>query len=353
VTGEPDSQPCGQTDQGLLGRQIASALDKLTLEKVSDVGLANAIANSAAIASGRSILALQDTPLMDSEDALVIAAGPSVHRFETARLIKESGFKGVIVTTDSAMAWCLRHGIIPDLVVTLDPHPQRIVRWFGDPKLTEETLVRDDYFARQDMDPKFREDQLRTNREVLALINALGPRLRIAVASSASPAVVSRILEAGMTVYWWNPMYDDYDNEDGLTRKVHVLNNLPCVNAGGNVGAACWVFAHAVLRKKRVGLVGMDFGYYPDTPYLQTQYYKEILELVGPDRLEEVYVRLFNPHMGQQFYTDPAYLWYRDAFLEMAQEAECETYNCTGGGILFGQGVGWTELPEFLSMCNS
>ena len=125
-----------------------------------------------------------------------------------------------------------------------------------------------------------------------------------------------------MTVYWWNPMYDDYDNEDGLTRKVHVLNNLPCVNAGGNVGAACWVFAHAVLRKKRVGLVGMDFGYYPDTPYLQTQYYKEILELVGPDRLEEVYVRLFNPHMGQQFYTDPAYLWYRDAFLEMAQEAE-------------------------------
>lgn len=338
---------------GALGRRIASSLGDITLEKVTEAGFANAMMNAPIIANGKSVMALQSTPLMEGEDALVIAAGPSVHRFDTARLIKESGFNGVIVATESAMSWCLRHDIIPDLVVTLDPHAYRMVRWFGDPKLDEKALAQDDYFARQDMDPKFREDQLRFNRELLELVDKFGPRIRIAVASSASPSVVGRIRESGMSAYWWNPMYDDYDVEDSLTERIHTLNGLPCINAGGNVGSACWVFAHAVLGKRRVGLVGMDFGYYGDTPYGQTQYYKEILALVGPDRLDEVFVRMLNPHSNQEFYTDPAYLWYRNAFLEMAQQAECATVNCTGGGILFGTGIQWMSLPEFLSMCKT
>ena len=31
----------------------------------------------------------------------------------------------------------VRKKIIPDLVVTLDPHKKRIVRWFGDKNLTK------------------------------------------------------------------------------------------------------------------------------------------------------------------------------------------------------------------------
>lgn len=338
---------------GHLGRQIAAGLGRITLETVSEVGFANARASAASIAAGKSILALQNTPLIEGEDALVIAAGPSLHRRDTARIIKDSGFTGVIVATESSLAWSLRHGIVPHLVVTLDYDPKRIVRWFGDPDLTEDDLALDDYFARQDMDPKFREDQLAYNRELIGLLNANGPRIRIAVASSASEAVVRRVFDAGMDVYWWNPMYDDYDNEYSLTRKIHGTNGLPCVNAGGNVGSACWVLAHAVLRKKRVALVGIDFGYYADTPYGQTQYYKEILALVGPERLDEVFVRVWNPHLNREFYTDPAYLWYRDSFLEMAQQAECETYNCTEGGILFGPAIHWTTLHDFLSSCKT
>lgn len=340
-------------DRGSLGRYIAANLGEITLAKVTEVGFANACANADRIVSGKSVAALQATSLIEGEEALVIAAGPSLHRQNPARIIRESGFRGIIVATESAMSWCLRHGIVPDLVVTLDPHPSRIVRWFGDPNLSESALARDDYFARQDMDPRFREDQLRANRELLELVNANGSRMHIAVASSASEVVVHRVIESGMDVYWWNPMYDDYDVADSLTRKIHALNGLPCVNAGGNVGSACWVFAHAVLGKTRVGLVGMDFGYYPDTPYSQTQYYREIFGLVGPDRVDEVFVRILNPHLGQEFYTDPAYLWYRDSFLEMAQQAGCKTYNCTGGGILFGPGIHWMTLPEFLSGSRS
>ena len=62
------------------------------------------------------------------------------------------------------------------------------------------------------------------------------------------------------------------------------MNGLPCLNGGGNVGTAAWVMTHAVLGQRRIGLVGIDFGYAPGTPYEQTQYYPELRELLG-DRL--------------------------------------------------------------------
>ncbi len=319
----------------------------ITLEKVARAGIENARLNAARIASGKSIQELGTGSLVRGSDALIIAAGPSLHRTNPAPIIRDSGFTGTIIATDSAMSWCLRNAIVPNLVVTLDPHPARIVRWFGDPGLSEETLVADDYFSRQDMDPKFRKEPLRFNAELLELVDRHASRIRIAAASCASAAVVDRVLRAGMDLYWWNPMYDDYDQPASLTRQVHAMNGLPCLNAGGNVGTACWVFAHAVLGKTRVGLVGMDFGYYGETPYADTQYYREIVDLVGEARLHEVFVRVTNPD-DEDFYTDPAYLWYRNSFLEMAQSADCETHNCTGGGILFGKGIEWSSLGAFV-----
>jgi hypothetical protein len=335
-------------EPGDLGRRIAAQLGEVTLHKVRDAGFANARANGARIAAGRSVLALRDSPLVQGNAALVIAAGPSLHRTNVAAQLAASGFDGIVVATESAMAYCLRHGIVPDLIVTLDPHATRIVRWFGDPRLTHDDLMRDDYYSRQDLDPQFADNQLRANAELVDLVNTHGPRMRAAVCSSAPAAVVERVYESGMAPYWWNPYYDDYDTAGSLTRQIHAMNGLPCLNAGGNVGAAAWVVAHAILGKTRIGLLGMDLGYYADTPYERTQYFYEIRDLVGADRLDEVYVRFHNAHVNADFYTDPAYLWYRDSFLEMARDAECETVNCTGGGILFGEGVSQATLPDFV-----
>jgi hypothetical protein len=41
-------------------------------------------------------------------------------------------------------------------------------------------------------------------------------------------------------------------------------------------------------------------------------------------------------------------MWYREAFLEMVEDAECETFNCTEGGILFGGPIQFVPLAEFL-----
>src|SRR3954469_20732286 len=97
------------TRAGALGRRIAEELDWITLMKVTQAGFDNARANSERISQGKSILALRESSLMEGETALIIAAGPSVHRFETDKIIKESNFKGTIIATESAMSWCLRH----------------------------------------------------------------------------------------------------------------------------------------------------------------------------------------------------------------------------------------------------
>lgn len=69
---------------GDLGCAIASSLGGITLAKVTEAGFANAKANAERIREGQSIASLPDTPLAEGRDALVIAAGPSLHESERA-----------------------------------------------------------------------------------------------------------------------------------------------------------------------------------------------------------------------------------------------------------------------------
>ena len=333
--------------RGMLGQQLVENMAELTGARINGLGLSNATYNQQLLHHGNSIKRLRHADLGRPNRALIIAAGPSIKRQEPAAEIKRSGFDGAVIATDSAMLYCLRNGIVPDLVVTLDPHGDRIVRWFGQPDLAEHHLHRDDYFARQDLDTSF-ADQLRVNEEILDLLSRHGKDMRIALSTSSSPQVVQRVLDTGMDIYWWNPMYDDPDAENSLTRQIFNMNGLPCINAGGNVGSACWMIADAVLGKQHVGITGMDFGYYADTPFKNTQYYKEAVELFGEENLESVFIPVFNPFLDQWFYTDPAYMWYRNCFLEMTAAADCNTYNCTEGGILFGENIEFVPLKEFL-----
>jgi Protein of unknown function DUF115 len=326
-----------------LGRRIASALEAATFERVAGIGLENAERNRPRIA--RSALELADTPLGTGDDAIVVGAGPSLHRRRSLERLRASGFAGTVVAADGALGACLRAGVVPHVVVSVDPHPERIVRWFGDPTLTAPRD--DDYFRRQEMDPAHREDEIGANRALVELVDAYGPKIKVAAATSAAPAVVDRCERAGMQIYWWNPMYDDYDKTGSLSRRLWEMNGLPCLNGGGNVGTAAWVLTHAVLGKRRIGLVGIDLGYAPGTPYEKTQYYPELRDLLG-DRYREAFIHTKSPVTGEAWFSDPAYHWFRDVFLEMAREADCQTINCTEGGLLFGPGITTAALDTFL-----
>lgn len=333
-----------------LGLQLVRKMGELTWDRHGPMGVANAKRNAAFREKGKSLAALRKEKIGEGDSAIVIAAGPSLKRQDPARTLLERQYRGAVVTTESALLYCLRQGLVPDLTVTLDPHATRIVRWFGDPHLSPDSLKADDYFSRQDMDKAF-ADEMAANREILALLDQYGPRIRIALSTSASEAVVNRVVESGMQIYWWNPMFDDPDLPGSVTATLQEMNRFPCVNAGGNVGSAAWMMAGEVLGKSDVALTGVDFSYYDETPYRNTQYYKEAVALVGEENLEQVFIRLHNPHLDAWFYTDPAYMWYREAFLEMARDADFKTYNCTGGGILFGEPIVFCPLDTFLDRC--
>lgn len=333
---------------GLVLFQLQERMAEATENRTTTMALANAAASLLLIQAGKSIRELRKQTIGEGDSAVVVAAGPSVRLSDPARSIKEADFRGAVISSESAISYLLKAGIVPDLVLSVDPHPMRIVRFLGDPHLSQEVLEKDDYFRRQDLDATF-ADEMRKNDEILELMARHGRDIRIALSSSASADLVRRVHEIGMDVYWWNPMLDDPDQQESASRTLIRSNGLPALNAGGNIGTACWMMAHAVLEKRKVALTGVDFGYYASTPYSATQYYHEAVALVGQDRLDEIFVKIFNPHLETWFYTDPAYYWYRQAFLDLAADADCETWNCTQGGILFGDGITFAPLSEFLA----
>ena len=204
-----------------LAQSLQADMPRLTLQRIGEAAMRNARSNAA---DGRSIADLP--PIGAGDKAIVVAAGPSLHKHHIAEQLAD--FDGAIIATDSALRYLLSHKITPDLVVTLDTHDKRIVRWFGDPALCEDDLA-DDYFSRQDMDPHTNE--LHRNEEIVRLLDLHGKGIPIALATTSHPSVVARAKQIGMACYWWNPMLDDPDRS-GLTQALLDMNGMPAVNAG-------------------------------------------------------------------------------------------------------------------------
>ena len=326
-----------------LGIELASRLAEATLLKTGDVALDNARANLPHLRKP-----IEDVvALPEGDAAVVISAGPSLARRNPVELLKRSGFRGTTIAVDGSLGFCLRNDFVPDWVVCLDPHPYRILRWFGDPDLDKRPA--DDYFGRQEFDREHAIDEIRANRKLLDLVDRNGHAIRVALATGVAPEVTERCLAAGMEIYWWNPLHDDPDAEGSLSRRVFELNRVPCMVAGGNCGTAAWIFAHAVLGAKRVALTGMDLGYAPGTPLERTEYYPELVELLG-DRAREALIDIHNPHLGETWISDPTFYWFREVFIELSRDAACRTFNCTEGGTLFHESIPFVPLAEFLDL---
>jgi len=294
---------------------------------------------------------LRDLPPLSPEKknkTFVISAGPSLHRKNSIQRILAQKFSGVKVAVDAAMVKCLKQGLVPDYVVTLDPHPTRMVRWFGDPDFEKHSAA-DDYFQRQDLDVEFRKNTIRENEQNIELINRFGPQMKALVASSAPANVLARIKQAGFGTYFFNPLVDDPETKESITRKLSAINGFPCVNTGGNVGTCAWILAATIFGIKMIGLLGMDFGYYHDLPRRETQKYYELLEFLQDDEdLDAYFPEFLYPGTGEPMYTDPTYFWYRQNFLELLPLVSSKTYNCTEGGTLFSDHLPCCSIEEFL-----
>ncbi|MBA3662151.1 MAG: motility associated factor glycosyltransferase family protein [Gammaproteobacteria bacterium] len=328
--------------------EILSQLSLANLNKLEATLLANAKNNlpycDKKLDHLRALL-----PPQKQESAIIISAGPSIHRRKSIQCILDSSYEGCIIAVDAAYVACLRAGLIPDFVVSLDSHATRMVRWFGDPNLAENTK-NDDYFKRQDLDVEFRKNAETKNQQNIELVNRYGHLTRGIVSSSIPSNVLDRLLQAKMDLFWWNPLVDDPYSENSLTKRLFEINQLSALNTGGNVGTSAWVFATDVLTIPHIAMVGMDLGYYADTPYTMTQTYPQIVQYnESPDQLDKYFVNYQFPLTQEKFYTDVTYYWYRRNFLELLQQSKSRTVNCTEGGILFDDRLPCIFLKDFLN----
>jgi len=281
---------------------------------------------------------VRDLKGMGLTRAIVVSAGPSLYRGKILQRIRDSGFVGDIIAIDGSYIQCLKAGVEPDYVLTLDPHPTRMVRWFGDPDF-EANMNGDDYFARQDLDVDFRKNSFQENAKNIALVDE--HKTKIVICSSSPQNVVQRTM--AFEQFWFAPLVDN-PQSDGITKGITESTGLPAFNTGGTVGTAAWVFAHSILGCKDIAIVGMDLGYSMDTPFHQTQSYN-MLKQYEP-------IHEFFPHFTSPYgecYTDPTYFWYRENFLELLKENNATVTNCSGAGMLFGDGVKNVELEEWLA----
>jgi len=325
------------------------------VSKITDIGKAwhsddivnNAYANLAS--EQKNLKQLPPITGKKAKSAIVISAGPSLHKFKVIHKLKEQNYQGSIIAVDGSLVKCLKQGLVPDYVLTLDPHPTRIVRWFGDDNF-EENTKHDDYFSRQDLDVDFRNNSIRENQANIELVNKYANQIKLIICSSAPTNVTTRALAAGFDMYWWNPIVDKPQDPNSLTRKIYQINNYPCMNTGGTVGTAAWVFADAILGMKQIGITGMDLGYHTETPYHMTQTYYELHEFIEDEsELAGLFPQFTFPLTGETFYTDPTYYWYRKNFLDLFTLSQSKTYNCSEAGTLFSEKLNCCTLDDFLA----
>ena len=294
---------------------------------------------------------IRDLPTLESAKrsrAVVVSAGPSLHRTNALDTLAKSDFDGAIVAIDGSYIKCLQAGVVPDYVLTLDPHHSRIVRWFGDPDF-ETNVANDDYFSRQDLNVDFREQSIVRNQENIRLVDEYAAQTKLIMACTAPANVVERASNAGFDTYWWMPLVDDPDQAESLTSQMREITRLPAFNTGGNVGTAAWVFARCWLGIEQTAVLGMDLGYPPGTPYQQTQTYYELRERFGEAfSPKNCFPVIPSPATDEPWFTDPTYYWYRKNLLDLLSSNQIELINCTEGGTLHGPYVKLVQLKHFL-----
>ena len=340
--------------QNKMVEQKTSEFEKL-ITRIPDIGynwhkndlIKNAKSNSNLI--DKSIKELPKFNGIKKDTCIIISSGPSVRKQHSIKKILDSSYTGTIIAVDGSYVACLKAGLYPDYVITMDPHPSRVVRWFGDPDF-EKHILNDDYFNRQDLDSDFRDNSISHNKEIIDLVNKHSHRSKLLIPSTSSSTVVDRVFKTNFEIYWWNPLVDNPDNNISITRKLWNLNKLPCINTGGTVGTVSWLIAATHFKIDSIVLVGMDFGYHNDIQFNETQTYYELIDYVGSDiELEKYFLYTEYPIDGGIYYSDPTYYWYKKNFLEIIDKVpNARTYNCTDGGTLVEEKITITSLNDFL-----
>ena len=241
-------------------------------------------------------------------DALIVAAGPSIKNDESKKLELLRGFKGTIYATDGILPEMVKRNIRPDYVCSVDSDP----------------IIADFY------------GKIGNTHALLAV--------------TVHPDVREKMPWAD--IQWFMPEIDDINEEGSMTNRALEMG-IPVLKAFGNVGACLYNIATWMHNHKRIGLVGFDYSY-PSLDFNLTQYYHQLMEIAEGDeeKGKSLMLDVYNPITKKHIWTDPVYFAYRNAFLMMfkmkPKSTQRKTWNLTENGILFGGGLKWGKLEEWV-----
>lgn len=279
---------------------------------------------------------------------IIVSAGPSLVKERTLEeLLLHDRDSFNLVCIDASLIKLLKNGVIPDYCVVLDPHPTRMLRWFGDPNFSEH-MQDDDYFSRQDLDAEFRNTSLELNQENIQIVNKFGPSVSLIFSSCLAPSLYDRLIKINFKDYYgFTPLVDDPDHQKSLTRQLHQITELNCLNTGGNVGCCAWVFSEFIGLSKKIGAIGFDYSYYKGTPFHETQTYTELLTLCKPSEIDQFFIHS-KSRDGREFFQDPTFYWYCDNFLSLLANSPNPLYNLSNAGLLYGNNIIAETISDFL-----
>lgn len=256
--------------------------------------------------------------------ALVLGAGPGFKRFglEDLRLILSAKKPPRVLACDGALPLLEQLDYPPDCVVSVDAHP----------------VVANFY---------------RRARKILS-----SGKTTAILATSIHRDVVNECLDAGARVEWFQPFPKQEENtrRPELNMEPYRRENIVTVNTGGNVGTTAYLMACMLFRCRPVGLMGLEFAWSDDTPYSDTQYWKELIRITSGNvpRAESLFRKIKNPRDGLWYIADPVYYYYAQTFAEiwetLPKDVQEATYNLTPQGILDAEGLKFVSAKEFMTL---
>ncbi len=334
-----------------LKTSVDDIINRTTKEGLLEIWVQNFADNLEYIRKGKNIshLVPEEPDKAPKGYAIVIGRGPSVFKLKHLEMLAESNYNNIIIATDGMLYECLKRGIVPNYVLSVDGNRKLIVRWYGDPDF-------DEHF------PDATEEEKRRNQECIELVNAYGKKIKALLITSVAHNVYERCVEAGIDIYWFSPIFDDYRQNESFTKLQKIMtksevnpNGVPAMVTGGNAGACSWVFAHTILRRIPV-LIGIDYGYPEGTPLRETCYYDGMKKGIGDiEKIKEAYKTVYNPFFKVNVLADMVFEHYKKAFLDMCLNTSSWIYTIQcSPGFLFSENplhkIKCMNFEDFLKM---
>lgn len=294
-------------DKSPIDRGLGFVADQ-TFQLKEELWADNLAENMPVVRPGRDI---RELPKLNGSSTIVVGAGPSVDRHDHLRLLKEIGYGGAIVACDKALVPCLKAGVTPDIVISVDG-AQAISKFFDDPVIAE-------------------------NGRTKAALNV-----------TAHPDTLAKV---PYERYFLMTSYDDPFGERSITRLIHFMTRKTILSSFGNVGGQAVNLA-MFLGANPVVMVGMDYGYPGNTPPEKTSYYRSYKWLAEKrkKKIGDYFTKIRNPDTGEEVMLDLNWSVYRELFLRhmRVMKKKMRVVNCSPTSSLFGEGIEFVPLEEAL-----